>query len=314
MSFTDRYADDFPLWCRECVKVSDKLTGTPVPFLLNAPQRRVLSYLESQRTAGEPIRLIMLKARQWGGSTLVQMYMAWMQLVRHHGWNSLICSHVKDASANIRGMYSLLLHDYPAELKQGEEKGWSFTPFEKSQNINQIAARGCRVTIASALAPNAVRGGSYQMAHLSEVAFWGDGDPELAGRIVRSVSGSIPRRPETLIVMESTADGMDNFFHDEWERAMAGQSDKRPVFVPWHEIELYRHDISERERKMLRDTTDPYERKLMDEGVEAEAIAWYREKRREYATHEQMMAEYPSTPDEAFFASAHIPLSPIDFF
>ncbi len=317
----ERYAEDFALWCRECVCVTDKLTGAPVPFLLNAPQRRVLAEMEKQRRAGRPIRLIMLKARQWGGSTLVQMYMAWMQLVRRRGWNSLICGHVKDASANIRGMYSLLLRYYPPQLKgvgdelteKERDRLWSFVPFEKSQNINYIPARDCRVTVASALAPNAVRGGSYHMAHLSEVAFWGDGDSELAGQIVRSVAGSIPRMPETLVVMESTADGTDNFFHEEWERAVAGRSDKQPVFVPWHEIEIYRKELSERERDALFKRMDPYEMELLRGGVPLEAVAWYAEKRREYATHEQMMAEYPTTPDEAFTASKCAPLDVRDF-
>lgn len=308
------YSTDFALWARECVTVSDSLTGAPVPFILNAPQRRVLRELERQRRARQPIRLILLKARQWGGSTLVQIYMAWLQLVHRKGWNSLICSHVKDASANIRGMYSQLLRAYPDALKQPEPKAWAFTPYEKSQNINYIAARDCRVTIASALAPNAVRGGTYRMAHLSEVAFWGDGDSELAAQIVRAVAGSIPRLPDTLIVMESTADGPDNFFYDEWQRAVAGESDKVPLFVPWYEIEHYRREVNDKQRAEIFQRLTDYELQLLQKGVDIEAIAWYADKRREYATHEQMMAEYPSTPEEAFAAAQSAPLNPIDFF
>lgn len=311
-----RYMEDFPRWCEECVTVIDKLTGAPVPFRLNAPQRRVAAVMEGQRRQGRPIRLILLKARQWGGSTLVQVYMAWMQLVRHRGWNSLICGHVKDASANIRGMYSMLLREYPASLKGERPAEWAFTPFEGSRNINAIAARDCRVTLASALASNSVRGGNYQMAHLSEVAFWGDGDPEVAERTVRSIAGSVALEPETLVVMESTADGEDNFFHEEWERAVSGKGDKVPVFVPWYEIEIYRRPFaSEQERRELAEGMDDYERSLLlRDGVTLEGVNWYHSKRREYATHEQMMAEYPTTPEEAFTASAAPPLDPAWFF
>lgn len=311
-----RYMEDFPRWCEECVTVIDKLTGAPVPFRLNAPQRRVAAVMEGQRRQGKPIRLILLKARQWGGSTLVQVYMAWMQLVRHRGWNSLICGHVKDASANIRGMYSMLLREYPASLKGERPAEWAFTPFEGSRNINAIAARDCRVTLASALASNSVRGGNYQMAHLSEVAFWGDGDPEVAERTVRSIAGSVALEPETLVVMESTADGEDNFFHEEWERAVSGKGDKAPVFVPWYEIEIYRRPFaSEQERRELAEGMDDYERSLLlRDGVTLEGVNWYHSKRREYATHEQMMAEYPTTPEEAFTASAAPPLDPAWFF
>lgn len=64
------YSEDFLGWAGDCVKIVDKLSGASVPFVLNAPQRRVLAVLERQRLAGRPIRLIMLKARQWGGSVL----------------------------------------------------------------------------------------------------------------------------------------------------------------------------------------------------------------------------------------------------
>ncbi|MCM1320093.1 MAG: hypothetical protein NC217_06885 [Muribaculaceae bacterium] len=305
------YIDNFSQWCRECVTITDKLTGAPVPFVLNAPQRRLAEAMERQRRAGQPIRIILLKARQWGGSTLVQMYMAWMQLVRHTGWNSLICGHVKDASANIRGMYSQLLRAYPAHLKGENPKDFTFKPFEGSRNINYIPARDCRVTVASALSANSARSGNYQMAHLSEVAFWGDGDPEVAAATVRSIAASIALEPETLIVMESTADGEDNFFHDEWQRATSGRSDKTPIFVPWYEIEIYRKPVV----SPLTEQLDDYELNLLSiPGVTIEAVNWYHQKRKEYATHEQMMAEYPTTPDEAFQASASIPLDPRDFF
>lgn len=310
------YREDFAAWCKDCVMITDKESGARVPFALNAPQRRVAGILERQRREGRPIRLIMLKARQWGGSTLVQIYMAWMQLVRHTGWNSVICSHVKDASAIIRGMYSDLLRFYPDGMKtDGKPRDWAFAPYEKSPNINYIAARDCRVAIGSSFAPNAVRGGNYQMAHLSEVAFWGDGEQDAAEQIVRSVAGSITLAPETLVVMESTADGEDNYFHTEWERAVRGESDKEAVFVPWYEIEIYRKPLDEAGLRRLMTEMDDYERQLLKrEGVTAEAVAWYHDKRREYTRHEQMMAEYPSTPDEAFLRGGGEVLDPAWFF
>lgn len=294
------YKDDFQRWARECVKITDKLTGRPIPFELNRPQRRVLAMLEEMRLGGEPIRLIMLKARQWGGSTLIQVYMAWMQLVRRKGWNSLICAHVKDASSQIRGMYSRLLREYPEGMKTGQPRDWAFLPYEKSQSVNWIPAREAQVAVATSLSPNSVRGANFAMAHLSEVAFWADGDERAASEIVRTVCGSVAREPDTLVVMESTANGTDNYFHREWLRAVEGKSDKRAVFVPWHEIDIYRRDVSDRERPAVEASLDDYERALLEDGVELERVAWYHDKRREYATHEAMMAEFPSTPEEAF--------------
>ncbi len=64
-----RVIHDFEFWCARCVIVRDKLTGADIPFVLNRPQRRLVAALESMRLASKPIRIIMLKARQWGGST-----------------------------------------------------------------------------------------------------------------------------------------------------------------------------------------------------------------------------------------------------
>lgn len=65
-----RIRHDFEFWAARCVRISDKLSGTDIPFVLNRPQRRLVAALERQRLSGQPIRLILLKARQWGASTL----------------------------------------------------------------------------------------------------------------------------------------------------------------------------------------------------------------------------------------------------
>ncbi len=76
-----------------------------IPFELNYAQRYVLSVLEEMRHKGVPIRIILLKARQWGGSTLVQLYMAWIQLFVMEGWYSVIIAQTKDTAKRIKAMY-----------------------------------------------------------------------------------------------------------------------------------------------------------------------------------------------------------------
>lgn len=65
-----RLRHDFEYWCHTCVRITDKRTGERIPLVLNEPQRRVAVTLENDRLAGRPMRLILLKARQWGGSAL----------------------------------------------------------------------------------------------------------------------------------------------------------------------------------------------------------------------------------------------------
>ncbi len=299
-----RIVEDFEFWCARCVTIKDKMTSSNVPFILNRPQRRLLAVMEAQREARVPVRVILLKARQWGGSTLVQMYLAWMQLVRHTGWNSVTCGHLHATSKNIKRMYNQLLRHYPREMLQDGEVP-RFAKLEGQPNVQQIASRDCLVLTGSSRSEDAVRGFDIAMAHLSEVAFWQSSAMHNPDDLVRSVCGSVALKPETVIVLESTANGVGDYFHDEWLRAQAGRSDKVPVFVPWHEIDIYSQAVDN--PAALLDAMDDYERALWQDGCTLEQINWYHHKRREYRTHSLMMAEYPSTASEAFVASGCCP-------
>lgn len=295
-----RCRHDFEYWGAKCVIIKDKTSGRDIPFVLNAPQRTVLEKLETERMAGRPLRFIILKARQWGGSTLVQLYMAWIQITQMRNWNSLICAHVKDTSATIRGMFTKVLDRYPREYWEEEEQP-SFKPFERTINTRIIPGRGCKVTVGSSENQDAVRGNDYSMAHLSEVAFWRKTPQASPGEFIRAVCGAINTSPMTLIVLESTANGVGNYFHKEWLRASAGQSDKKPIFVAWHEIEIYRKEVAD--ARKLWESMDDYERKLWKTGLTLEMIQWYHDKRAEYQDHAQMQAEYPTDATEAFAAN-----------
>ncbi|MCP9612558.1 hypothetical protein [Coprobacter tertius] len=288
---------DFEFWAIMFVKIKNKLGDSDIPFRLNRPQRRLLQELEQMRLAGKPIRLILLKARQWGGSTLIQIYMAWIQLVHRRNWNSVICAHLKDSAANIKGMYSKLLESYPAWLVDGDEVP-RFQPYEKMNNTSIIAGTGCRVTIGSAETPESIRGADAVMAHLSEVAFWPRTKLKSPESLIRSVCGSVALLPYSIVVLESTANGTGNYFHQECERAKRGESDKQFIFIPWFEIEMYAMPVED--EKAFIASLDEYECSLWERGATLEAIAWYRQKRKEYADHADMMAEYPSDDVEAF--------------
>lgn len=304
-----RCRHDFEYWCAKCCTIKHKTLGTEGPFILNAPQRRVAAVMEADRLAGRPIRIILLKARQWGGSTLIQVYMAWIQSCHRRNWNSLICAHVKDTAAGIRGMYTKMLADYPEDLWEGDEKP-TFRPYERSLNVREITGRGCRVTVGSAENYEAVRGSDYAMAHLSETAFWPATQQHTPEGLVRAVCGSIALMPCSLIVMESTANGVGNYFHSEWLRCRDDRGDKRAVFVPWYEIELYSIPLDNHEGVI--ETMSDYEKMLWNMGLTLEQIYWYRVKSSEYLSHEMMMAEFPTTDTEAFAATGSGVFAPDD--
>ncbi|MDE6365987.1 MAG: hypothetical protein K2L33_00215, partial [Muribaculaceae bacterium] len=74
VSDAERMREDFEFWAARCVRIKHQATCRYVPFVLNRALRKVLDAMERQRRAGEPIRVIVLKSRQWGCSTLISYY------------------------------------------------------------------------------------------------------------------------------------------------------------------------------------------------------------------------------------------------
>lgn len=297
-----RFLHDFEFWCVKCVNIRHKRSGRIGPMILNAPQRRVLASLEADRLAGRPIRIILLKARQWGGSTLIQVYMAWIQSVHRRNWHSLITAHIRNTAATLRKLYSDTMANYPEDLWEGDERP-RFRPVPDAPNSRIIAGRGCVVTISSSFSPDSVRGIDLSMAHLSEVAFWKDSDMFNPSDMLRSICGTVPLEPLSLIVLESTANGVGNFFHAEWLRSLSGESAFRPVFVPWYEIEMYRCEVPDKESFVA--SMNAREKEMWDLGLTLEMIAWYRAKLSELGELSLMQAEYPTDALEAFVSSTN---------
>ncbi|MCQ2289523.1 MAG: hypothetical protein MJZ74_10565 [Muribaculaceae bacterium] len=293
---------DFEYWAVMCATIKDKTSSRNVKLRLNMPQRRLLAEMERQRQAGQPVRVILLKARQWGGSTLVQMYMAWLQIVIHKQWNSLICGHLKQTSYAIKRMYNTLLRNYP---KAFVDKGvkLQFRNFEGSSSVQHLEGRDCLLILGTSRSEDAVRGYDLAMAHLTEVAFWAATPLHSPQDVMRSVSGTVSMMADTVVVYESTANGVGNFFHDEWLRAKASDHGFAAVFVPWHEIEIYRMPVDD--ARKLWESMDEYEHMLWDSGCTLEMINWYHHKREEYATQALMMAEFPSNDIEAFVGTSN---------
>lgn len=293
---------DFEYWCAICATVRDKVSGRNVKLRLNAPQRHVLADLERQRLAGKGVRMILLKARQWGGSTLVLMYMAWIQLVLRRNWNSIICGHKRSTSSVIKGMYTKLLQHYPKQLLD-DDKPLEFKTFEGNTNAKIITGRDCLVLMGTAQVDDVVRGYDIAMAHMSEVAFWPSSTMRNPEDVMRSVDGSLLVGGLTVEVLESTANGIGNYFHNEWLLSVNGETDKHTVFIPWYEIEIYRLPVDEAEIADLWKSFDDYERNLWQIGCTLEMIKWYHEKRKSYQSHHKMMAEFPTNSTEAFSTS-----------
>jgi hypothetical protein len=312
-----------------CFFIQDKVTGKTIPYRLNYPQILLLEELESMRREKVPIRLVLLKARQWGGSTLVQLYMAWIQLFLKEGWNSVIIAQTKDTARRIKGMYSRTLANFTgADILFGCPK-LKFSPKENSSADSTITNEGGKVmrdntvTIASFENFEATRGANFAMAHYSEVAYWVNTPGKTAEALITNIAGGMLMAPLTLEVLESTANGMSGYFYDEYQLAKNpdAHTARRAMFIPFFYImndTLPFNDDAERKRfaeELLANKDKEYDTpttesgqylfSLWKKGASLESINWYIRKRASFHDHASMASEAPSDDVECFKHSGH---------
>lgn len=316
---------DFPFWAASFVWIKRKGGGDDCLFRLTRPQRKFVTRLEQLRTANKPIRLILLKARQWGGSTTSQLYMAWLQLVHKVGLNSLIIAHQGSGSDEIKDMFDRMIKEYPIELLYNINEEYSenepkLVGVGRSGSIHRVPQRNCKIKIGTAERPNGCRGGDYNLVHLSEVGLWKATEKMSPEDIVRSACSGILLKPYTMIVYESTANGTGNFFQVEYDTARRGKSQFEAMFISWFDIDDYSLPFeSEQQRtdfatslwlnrdnaNVMTNREEPgkYLWRLWNYGATLEAINWYVQERKGKSEHAIMASEYPSDDVEAFVHS-----------
>lgn len=322
-----RIKHDFPYWCASFVWISPKRAGRLILFILNNSQRITAKDFERQRLADLPIREVVLKARQWGGSTVIQMYIAWLMLVHYRGASSAIEAHLNGAASNIQKMFRTMLSRYPLWLLHDatddfdcKEKKWVGDSIVR--NVIHVPTRECSIQVGSAVNPDSSRSFNVSFAHCSEVAVWPDTEERTPQKLVNAVCSGILDEAGTFIAYESTAKGEVNFFHDEYVAAKQAQQEGEDylfhaLFIAWYQIENYVRPFKT-EQKRLEFAMALYEGRnnevakdnrhepgrflwwLWQKGASLDAIHWYVLKRTSYDDHASMANEFPSDDVEAF--------------
>ena len=105
---TKKYIEEF-------LKIKTK-DSEIIPFKLNKPQLKLYDLLKRQSEAGKPQRVIILKARQMGFSTLTEAIL-FKRTATKANVNSGIIAHKDDATTNLFNMSKLFLEELPEQLK-----------------------------------------------------------------------------------------------------------------------------------------------------------------------------------------------------
>ena len=278
-------------YIEEYLKIQDK-NAKIISLKLNKPQLKLYEALAKQYKEGKPQRVIILKARQMGFSTETEAII-FKRTATKHNIKSGIVTHEVQATNNLFEMSKRFLDNLPEDLKPTIKKS---NAKELVFNNDNGTGLNSMIKCMTAGNDNIGRSDTFHNLHISEYAFWkGDKKKTLIGLIQ-----SVPSTPDTLIAIESTANGYDDF-KDMYDDAEAGKSDFIPVFCAWWELEEYRKPYDGFEL-----TQEEVELKSLYK-LDNEQLAWRRwciqnNCRGDINLFKQ---EYPSCAEEAFLSSGN---------
>lgn len=320
-------------WIERYVKIRDK-SGTIRPLILNRSQRLFYARVLRMVRAKVPVRIIILKARQLGFSTLIQAIF-FEQFCRDSQVRALIIAHKKDTSTNLLQMAHTMREwmsrpDGWGERVLGERERYGMR-FKWSSAARFQVSLGepywNSELITSAETQDPSHGHTFSLLHMSETSRW-----QNAGQVIKGILNTLPMTPGSMAFSESTANGDSGYFRDTFDEAwrqrdLSMRDSKRTtpwdaMFFPWYQHEEYYwsktiapgESLTEEMAREIRDSLDEEEQVLLrqtylarGEGIRKvnyDQLLWRRMKIQELGGQvDEFHEQYPAFPHEAFLAS-----------
>jgi hypothetical protein len=289
LAIRKRLLEDFEFYCKHCVKIRTK-EGTISPLILNGVQKRFIEVVLRQLSTKGRVRVVVLKARQQGLSTVISALQYWW-VSQHKAQKGLVMAHVAESTTALFDMYTRI-HEQCPEWVKPSTKYSSRTElvFDKLDSGLRVATAGGR---------GIARGDMLNFAHLSEVAFW---PVAFAENNFNGLIQSVPESDGTFVFVESTAQGVTGKYAELWTKA--AEMGYEQFFSAWHESSEYR------EQAPIGFSRTPDEDDLVANfGLDNDQLYW---RRRKIAANgrELFRQEYPLTPEEAFVSTGRPVFNP----
>lgn len=281
---------NLPLFAKNFLKIRTK-SGRIEPFVFNRAQEYLHGRLEEQKRITGKVRALVLKGRQQGCSTYVQAR-DFHLVSTNEGMKAFILTHDAEATKNLFEMTKRYNDELPGGLIP--EPDTSSAKELKFNTLNSSYAVG------TAGNKSVGRSQTIQIFHGSEVAYWPHAEDHAKG-ILQAVSNEAG----TEIILESTANGIGNYFYNMWMAAVTGKSDFQAIFIPWYWQPEYKTQLREGETVSLSDEEEALYVNHQTDGLTKEHIYWRRRKLTEFSNDyetaiELFNVEYPMTAIDAF--------------
>jgi hypothetical protein len=285
-----RIINSLPLFAKNFLKIRTK-SGRIEDFTLNRAQKYLHERLETQLKTFGRVRALILKGRQQGCSTYVQARF-FHKVVTQRGKKAFILTHEGEATKNLFDMTKRYYDSLP--------EGLAPKPDASSAKELNFKTLNSGYSVGTAGNKAVGRSQTIQLMHASEAAYYPHAEEHAKG-ILQAVSNE----DGTEIIMESTANGIGNYFYNMWMAAISGQSDFQAIFVPWYWQPEYKANPKEGETVTLTDEEEALFNEHKDDGLTKEHLYWRRRKLLEFSNDfetglELFNVEYPMTALDAF--------------
>lgn len=222
----DRMLYDFRFFCSKLkIRLKGDLVtggsgeGALAPFIWNEPQEIIWAKMQLAIAAGQPIRLVILKARQFGVSTFFCAWLFWW-MWRRTEVRALISAHQKLTLGVMLETMNRFYESFPPGFRPQLRASGPRARIGKEEVYFADRKSGALITPAHA---DAGRGDAYDLALCTEVAAYDDAANFFGGFIP-----AMGRRVDTSLIMESSP--QPGWF---WERYKNAKRFDQDVFLPW---------------------------------------------------------------------------------
>ena len=285
-----RILKSLPLFAKNFLKIRTK-SGRIEPFVFNRAQEHLHNCLEIQKAETGKVRALVLKGRQQGCSTYVQARDFYI-VGTSRGMKAFIITHEAEATKNLFDMTKR----YNDELPEGLIPA----PDTSSAKELKFKSLGSSYAVGTAGNKSVGRSQTIQIFHGSEVAYWPHAEEHAKG-----ILQAVPNEEGTEIILESTANGIGNYFYNMWMAAVSGQSDFQAIFIPWYWQPEYRTFPKDSHLMVLTDEENELICEHEQNGLTREHLFWRRRKLLEFSNdfetgRELFNVEYPMTALDAF--------------
>lgn len=287
----------------------------------NDDQWRICQDLLKAIILGGRVRRVYLKSRKKGISTFLLALQD--DLARHcPGFNGAVLSHTTEGTdiliRNLESMHANMdgfattsseVADGPGKVKKR-----LFTVETPVPDFGRpIAGRASTIAFATARGMNPFIGSTLSFVHVSELGRL-QLTPQKVVQLMTALLNAVPPNGPSVVVFESTAQGVGNAFHDYWKTAERNVKDGRvprdgefvPVFLPAYTDKGHRQPIEPGYNWMDWDAKDLIRENALvrDLNVPLEYLRWRRNKIQEIKfDFRQYQEDFPDRPEDAFLAS-----------